>query len=400
MPVVSIVYPADPTGIVPGGIDTFIRGIAKCAPPDIDVRLVGITTDPAARPVGRWTRCTVGARSFDIYPVLAVGAAGTRGRLPLSVRFTAAVARHRAAADGDILEFHRLEPALLFRGDRRPRNAFVHQNMKQLRNRKSDILWSRWPALYYRLEDLLMPSFDSVFVVSEEAVDWYRERYPALASRFRFTPTWVDPDDFRPPTAAERDHARRRLLGEFGWPPDAEVLLSVGRLDQQKDPLLLADAFGLAAASRPALRLLYVGDGVLRPALEQRLGALGLGARARVAGLRGMREIAGLLRATDLFVLASAYEGMPMSVLEALGSGVPVVTTDVGEVRRVVRDGVSGTVVAVRTPQALAGAITDVLGRRAAMAGPPCQQAAAPFAPARVLEPVYANYRRIVAEAR
>jgi len=91
-----------------------------------------------------------------------------------------------------------------------------------------------------------------------------------------------------------------------------------------------------------------------------------------------------------------------MSVLEALGSGVPVVATDVGEVRRVVLQGQSGLVVRERTPAALATAIIAALDQRAAYAGAPCAAAAAPYTPARVLEPVYENYRLLAAarEAR
>ncbi len=397
MPTVSIVYPADPTGVVPGGIDTFIRGIAKHAPSDIKIRVVGITTDATARPVGQWTECVVGRGSFALFPVLAVHAAGGRGRIPLSLRFSAAVARHREVVDGDVLEFHRLEPALLFASDRRAKNAFVHQNMKELKNRKSDILWSRLPWLYYRLEDWLFPKFDSIYVVREDAVAWYQERFPRIRQRFRFTPTWVDPDDFQVPTDMERSAARLELEREFGIHTNSELLVSVGRLDSQKDPLLLADAFEILVRQCPSARLLYVGDGVLRDELEKRLRQAGLDDKVFIAGLRGTREIAAILRAADLFVLASAYEGMPMSVLEALGCGVPVVATDVGEVRRVVLPGRSGAIAPARAPDVLAVTIATTLGERLRMAGQPCLEAVAPYTPARVLEPVYANYRRIAA---
>jgi hypothetical protein len=78
-------YPADPAGIVPGGVDTFIRGLIKWAPEDIEFSLVGMTTDDVARPAGRWTRCDLGRRQFDFFPVVKVADAGTRARLPLSL---------------------------------------------------------------------------------------------------------------------------------------------------------------------------------------------------------------------------------------------------------------------------------------------------------------------------
>lgn len=400
MPTVCIVYPADPIGVVPGGIDTFIRGIAGYAPADIRVRLIGMTTDPISRPLHRWTRCAIGDRVLDVYPLVIERAAGVRTRLPLSLRFSAALVAHRHAAAADILEFHRLEPALVFLGDRRPKNAFIHQNMKALRNRHSDILWSRVPSLFYRFEDRLLPTFESVFVVVEEAVAWYQERFPARASRFRFTPTWFDPAVFRSPSASERSQAREEFLATVGFPPESEVLLSVGRLDHQKDPLLLARAFARLAASRPAARLVFVGDGILRGEVERVVVESGLGDRVWLAGLRSREQIARILWAADLFVLASSYEGMPMSVLEALGSGVPVVTTDVGEVRRVVLPGRNGMVIAERTPEGLAAAMSATLDARSQLGGSPCTAAASRYTPTQVLEPVYENYRRLATESR
>src|SRR5688500_17011909 len=108
---VRIFYPADPVGIVPGGIDTFIRGIVKWAPEDIEFSLVGMTTDPVARPVGRWTRCSLGRREFDFFPAVWVANAGDRSYVPLSLRYTTAVALAPRAVyqDFDIVELHRIE---------------------------------------------------------------------------------------------------------------------------------------------------------------------------------------------------------------------------------------------------------------------------------------------------
>src|SRR5687768_10209213 len=115
---VRIFYPADPVGIVPGGIDTFIRGIIKWAPQDIEFSLIGMTTAPAERPVGRWTLCSLGRREFDFFPVVHVAEAGKRFFLPLSLRYTLATAFASTAVrkNFDIFEFHRIEPGLLFTG--------------------------------------------------------------------------------------------------------------------------------------------------------------------------------------------------------------------------------------------------------------------------------------------
>src|SRR5687768_14052725 len=123
---VRIFYPADPVGIVPGGIDTFIRGIVKWAPNDIEFSLIGMTTDPVARPAGRWTRCSLGRREFSFFPVSRVADGGSRSYVPLSLRYTIATAlAPKTVCEGfEILELHRVEPGLLLRSDSRPKSAF------------------------------------------------------------------------------------------------------------------------------------------------------------------------------------------------------------------------------------------------------------------------------------
>jgi glycosyltransferase involved in cell wall biosynthesis len=93
--------------------------------------------------------------------------------------------------------------------------------------------------------------------------------------------------------------------------------------------------------------------------------------------------------------LTSAYEGMPIAVLEALGCGLPVIATGVGEVSRVVRHGVNGLVVQQRTPEAIASAILDLLSGVSLFRGKPCTEAVRGYVPQEVLRPVYQNYRAL-----
>jgi glycosyltransferase involved in cell wall biosynthesis len=113
-----------------------------------------------------------------------------------------------------------------------------------------------------------------------------------------------------------------------------------------------------------------------------------------LTGALNRESIAELLRAADLFVLSSAYEGMPIAVLEALASGLPVVSTDVGELRRVIRDGINGRLCPCAAPETLAAAITDALAGLEAMRGVPCEDSILPYHPERVLAQLYANHRR------
>jgi glycosyltransferase involved in cell wall biosynthesis len=137
--------------------------------------------------------------------------------------------------------------------------------------------------------------------------------------------------------------------------PDPPVtLLSVGRLREPKDFLTLVRAIA-ALEHRDDVRLRIAGDGPDRPALEQEIARHRLHDRVELLGTRD--DVDRLLADSGVFVLSSDSEGMPMSVLEAMAAGVPVVASAVGGVPEVVRDGETGALVPPRDPAALARAI-------------------------------------------
>jgi len=135
------------------------------------------------------------------------------------------------------------------------------------------------------------------------------------------------------------------------------LLVSVGRLKSPKDFHTLLNALGrLHGVEYDAL---IVGDGPDRPELATLLEQLGLGDRVRLCGERD--DIPELLASADCFVLASRSEGLPMSILEAMAAGLPVVASDVGGVAELVDDGVTGLLVAPRDADRLAEALRRVL---------------------------------------
>jgi glycosyltransferase involved in cell wall biosynthesis len=115
-------------------------------------------------------------------------------------------------------------------------------------------------------------------------------------------------------------------------------LLSVGRLEQEKNPLLLADILAALREDGQPWRLVVCGEGPLRDALERRLDELGLRDHADLLGYvpldDGLRE---LYATSDVFLHVSHTEGMPQVLLEAFAAGLPVVATDVGGVAVVAR---------------------------------------------------------------
>lgn len=105
--------------------------------------------------------------------------------------------------------------------------------------------------------------------------------------------------------------------------------------------------------------VLMVGDGELRPQVEEYIGRHGLEERLRLLGQRG--DIPQILAASDIFVLSSDWEGLPYTIIEAMMSGLPVVATRVGGVPELVENEVTGFIVPPKNPQALAKGLQRLL---------------------------------------
>jgi glycosyltransferase involved in cell wall biosynthesis len=135
------------------------------------------------------------------------------------------------------------------------------------------------------------------------------------------------------------------------------LIVAVGRLKAPKDFLTLVRALGrLEPASFEAV---IVGEGPDRPLLEDEIRGLGLTDRVRLAGER--HDIPELLAASDIFALASSSEGMPVSVLEAMAAGLPVVASRVGGLPEQVVHGETGVLAAPGDPEDLAEALARLV---------------------------------------
>ena len=164
---------------------------------------------------------------------------------------------------------------------------------------------------------------------------------------------------FRNEHEADKEQARR-AIGVNGAAP---VIGTVGRLAAVKDQQTLLEAFRQIVSHYPEALLLIVGEGPMRQELEDQTRSLGLGAHVKFLGRRS--DIPELLRLLDVFVLSSVSEGLPLTVLEAMAAGVPVVATDVGGLCEVVTDRETGLLVPPRSPTHLAAAVVTLLNDHA-----------------------------------
>jgi glycosyltransferase involved in cell wall biosynthesis len=147
-----------------------------------------------------------------------------------------------------------------------------------------------------------------------------------------------------------------RVREEFGL-GKALVLVMVGRLAPQKDPLTLLEACKLLEAD---FRLMIVGDGELRGRAEAFVSQNNLRDKVTFTGER--HDIPEILAASDILVLASRWEGLPLVIIEAGIVGLPVVASAVGGVPELIEDGVTGFIVPPGNPQALADILQKLVG--------------------------------------
>lgn len=394
-----IVLPSDPFGDQIGGIKTFVREFIHFSPDEFETEIVACSSDPIARPVGHWQVLEVAGRRVRYIPVLATPDVHRRPLIPRSLRFTLAAFLERDARrfSGRVLQFHHPGVPAGYLRARAPKILVVHLDAADIDSGQGESRWGKIPGLLHRFEDITLPRIDRIFTVNRSGADFYRARHPNVADRVSFLPTFVDPTMFAPLDGADRARARRGLEARLGVAADPadRLLLFVGRLERQKDPELLIRSFVEAQRRHGRLRLVVVGEGGLRDEATALAASTEVADRVHWLGFQPRSELPDLMNTADMLLLPSLFEGMPITVLEALACGLPVVGTAVGEVPAVVQDGANGRLIAERSPEAVAEGILWVAERPRDGFQEACLAAVAPYTPARVLAPFFEAHREL-----
>ncbi|HWQ13424.1 MAG TPA: glycosyltransferase family 4 protein, partial [Roseiflexaceae bacterium] len=220
--------------------------------------------------------------------------------------------------------------------------------------------------------------------VSDEVASGWRREIGVPAGRISVIPNGIDVIHFAPDPAA-----RAATRAALGIPPGVPVLIAVGRLEQDKGFQIAVRAMASLRERWPAARLIVVGDGAYRTSLEREIATRGLGDRVSTLGYRPNTELPRLLAAADLFLMPSlCHEAFPLTIVEALASGLPVLASDVGGIPSAIDDGRTGRLLPMGAVPAWAAAIDTLLAderRRRAMGALARQVALARFSRERMV---------------
>jgi glycosyltransferase involved in cell wall biosynthesis len=225
------------------------------------------------------------------------------------------------------------------------------------------------------------PFLDQSIVISQHLREYLLRNYPVQPEKLTVVHNGIDADRFR----------RECGVKPPGIAGAGKVVGFVGRLTVQKRPLLVIDIARELCRRDPELSLYLVGEGALRAKVERRIARYRLQDRVQMLGTRD--DIPSLLNATDLLLLPSAYEGAPLTILEALSVGVPVVASDVGAVKEYVNERCR------LIPLGRGGAAECRAYAAAALACLADGKGAGALLPAHRLDQVVESYRAVFAEA-
>ena len=201
--------------------------------------------------------------------------------------------------------------------------------------------------LYYPVERMLAPLTDVLITINREDFDRAQRRLRAKKTVY-IPGVGIDTARFR--GNEEKGAALRR---ELGIPENAEVLLSVGDLNKNKNHRAVLEA--LARMENRNLHYVVCGRGPLKEELEAFAREKGLGDRVRFMGYRN--DIPAFYAMADVFVFPSFREGLSVSVMEAMASGLPIVCSRIRGNTDMVEDGVNGYLMEPGNPDSIAGAL-------------------------------------------
>jgi glycosyltransferase involved in cell wall biosynthesis len=210
-----------------------------------------------------------------------------------------------------------------------------------------------------RVDRLVLPLYERVIALAPSHARYLAAVEGVPVERISVIPNGVDIRRFRPAESAE---GRSELRSRRGIPDAAVVVTMVAALRPEKNHVMLLRAAADLLRTPTQFTFLLVGEGAEAEKLQALARELSLGEAIRFLGRRS--DIAEILAVTDIAVLCShpVVETLPLVILEAMASGVPVIATDVGSIRDMIEPRIEGFIIAPDDIEALVKAIRELAG--------------------------------------
>ena len=194
-------------------------------------------------------------------------------------------------------------------------------------------------SIYFLMEYLGGKFCDGLVVLNEGDRQIAIEKLAIPAKKVHLIPNGVDIDCFDKGTDEQRAEIRRENFSVND--NDVVCIGMVGRLWRQKNPVcLLRAALRVLEQTEKRVQFFFIGDGELREELEQEISRHGVDSEIQVLGWR--KDVASLLSGLDIFILPSRWEGMPLAILEAMASSLPVIVSDISGNSDLVKHDIDG----------------------------------------------------------
>lgn len=215
-------------------------------------------------------------------------------------------------------------------------------------------------SLYYLLEYMAGKITTKLIVLNDEDLGIAAHTLGIPKTRIVLLPNGVDCEVYRPPILCERDKVRKL---SYGIDDNKFILIGmVGRLWRQKNPQCFFDAATIVLSSHKNVFFYFIGDGEMRDEIEGMISSHHLSSNVHIMGWRS--DVPMLLRGLDIMVLPSRWEGMPLSILEAMASGLPVVVSDIPGNNHIVSHNINGLLFSPEDSNHLARLLLDLIDNK------------------------------------
>lgn len=217
-----------------------------------------------------------------------------------------------------------------------------------IKTRKNFIIW----RIYNLIERFTLGRIDKFIAVDQLTKDHYSKKRSSLKDKIEVIPIGIDTNMFKPSD-------KRKMREYYGFDQEEKIILFIGRFSIEKGLDILLKAFKDLKSEIPEARLILLGEGAEERRLRKIVETKGIKDVTFMKPIEH-QKIPDIINCADVLALCSSYEGMPTVVLEAFACGVPVVSTDVGDVNKVVSDK-TGYILKEREPTLIKNAFGKVI---------------------------------------